>query len=89
MKYAVHITERALYDLGRMDKNIARRIVDKLTFFESTGEPLCYAKKLNDSIYGTYRFRIGEYRAIFDIDAKGEICILMILRVKHRKDVYR
>jgi len=37
---------------------------------------------------GRFRFRIGDYRAIFAIDKSGKIQILMILNVKHRKEIY-
>ncbi len=89
MRYAVKITERAMNDIGRLDKKIARRVVDKLSFFESAKNPLRFAERLTDFSVGSYRFRIGDYRAIFDIDKKGSIFLLMILRVKHRKEVYR
>ncbi|HJH28326.1 MAG TPA: hypothetical protein C5S51_01315 [Methanosarcinaceae archaeon] len=34
---------------------------------------------------GTYIFRIGEYRAIFDIDGGN----IVILRLGHRKNIYK
>jgi mRNA-degrading endonuclease RelE of RelBE toxin-antitoxin system len=34
---------------------------------------------------GQYRFRVGDYRAVFDIDGSR----LIILMIEHRRDVYR
>jgi mRNA interferase RelE/StbE len=34
-------------------------------------EPLKYAQKLITHKIGTYRFRIGDYRGIFDIDGEN------------------
>lgn len=34
---------------------------------------------------GTYRYRIGDYRVIFDMDGKK----VVILRIGHRREVYR
>ncbi len=34
---------------------------------------------------GTYRFRVGNYRVIFDLDDEQ----IVILRVGHRRDIYR
>ncbi|WP_456486560.1 type II toxin-antitoxin system RelE family toxin [Candidatus Alkanophaga liquidiphilum] len=34
---------------------------------------------------GTYRFRIGDYRIIFDIDDDN----MVILRIGHRKSIYK
>jgi mRNA interferase RelE/StbE len=48
-------------------------------------DPLGYAKKMVDPSLGTYRFRIGDYRVIFDIEGEE----IVILRVGHRKEIYR
>lgn len=46
-------------------------------------------KNWKDIQYGQYRFRIGDYRATFDLNEEGEITILYILSIKHRKNAYR
>lgn len=50
--------------------------------------PLKYAKKLTDFNAGTYRFRVGDYRVIFDIDNRRNILALLILKIGHRKEIY-
>ncbi len=87
--YQVRYTKRALKDLEELPKVMAKHIVEKITFFRKQKNPLNFAKKLKSSKFGTYRFRIGSYRAIFDIDKQGNIQILLILTIKHRKEVYR
>lgn len=87
--YEPEYTNQASEDLCKLQKNISKRILSKIIFFCSQKDPLKYAKKLKNFTFGTYRFRIGEYRVIFDLDQKGNIKILMILRIKHRKDVYK
>jgi mRNA interferase RelE/StbE len=44
-----------------------------------------YSETLRDAKLGTYRFRIGDYRVIFDIEGTD----IVVLRVGHRKDIYR
>jgi mRNA-degrading endonuclease RelE of RelBE toxin-antitoxin system len=88
MKYTTVYTKDATHDLAGLPKKIARRIVDKIEFFRTQPEPLHFAKRLTNFEPGQFRFRIGDYRAIFDVDSKGAIHILMILRIKHRKDIY-
>lgn len=85
--YKTEYTKKAQNDLRRLDYSISGRIVKKIDFFISQKEPLKFAKKLK---MGTerYRFRVGDYRVIFKIDERGNIKILMILRIKHRKDIY-
>ena len=88
MKYKLFYTLKAKKDLLSLDKKIASKILDKLDFFINSEEPLKYAKKLVNKPTGAYRFRVGVYRVIFDIDNKGKLSILLVLKIKHRKDVY-
>lgn len=88
MKWEVIYTRRATEDLSSLPHAVAQRVADKIKFFKVQIDPLAFAKRLTQSSVGTYRFRIGNYRAIFDVDHKVEIRILLILRIRHRKDVY-
>jgi len=88
MKYKLFYTLKAKKDLSNFNLNITKKILDKIDFYIETDEPLKHSKKLSNFKFGTYRFRIGDYRAIFDVDNKGNIIILIILRIKHRKEVY-
>ena len=81
--YKVVFTEKALSDLYALDKQTQERIAKKLK--EYSKNPLKYARKLSTIQIGTYRFRIGDYRVIFDIEEEN----IIILRVGHRKDIYR
>jgi len=49
------------------------------------GNPLQYAESLTDPELGSYRFRIGDYRVIFDIESND----IVVLRVGHRKEIYK
>ena len=81
--YRIVLTQRALRDLENIDKKTQNRIAAKLK--EYAQEPLRYARKLINPDIGTYRFRIGDYRVIFDVDDET----FVILRVGHRQNIYR
>ena len=85
--YQLVYTELALKDLSCLDRPNAKRITDKIRFFSSQPNLKPFCKALT-GFHDRFRFRIGTYRAIFRIDSSGEIQILMILRIKHRKDIY-
>ena len=51
----------------------------------SSKNPINFAEHLNDFKFGEYRFRIGDYRIIFDVKDN----VAMILKVGHRKDIYK
>ena len=81
--YKVIFTQRALKDWKNIDKEIQDRIATRLK--EYAKEPFRYVKKLIHPKIGTYRFRIGDYRVIFDIDDEN----IVVLRIGHRKSIYK
>lgn len=87
--YKIVVTEKALSDLQKLDKGVVSRILRKLKYFENSKEPLRFAVKLKDSSLGDYRFRVGEYRILFDLNEADKITVLAILAIKHRKDIYK
>jgi mRNA interferase RelE/StbE len=81
--YKLVYTDRAVKDIKKLDIIARRRLrkaLEKLSI-----SPLKYSTKLINSKIGEYRFRIGDYRVIFDL-VDGEI---VILRVGHRREIYR
>lgn len=86
--HSVIYTEKARQDLKKLEIKIAQRIIGKIYFFSLQINPILFSKKLQNSNLGHYRFRIGDYRVLFDTDQKGSLYVLMILRIKHRKDIY-
>lgn len=89
MKCEIIYAKKALKNLKKLPLNQARKIVKKISYYGRQEKPISFAKKLKHPAFGEYRFRIGDFRAIFDLDKKGNLNILYILAVKHRRDVYR
>ena len=85
MAYTILITKRAKKDIEILDTVIRKQLAKKLHYFESLDDIKTAAKKLEDSDIGEYRLRVGNYRMIFDLEKKT----IIILRIQHRKDVYR
>ena len=83
MKYRFVYTHRAIKDIQRLEPAVKKRIGKTLLRYE--GDPLKYAIRLTESKLGTYRFRIGDYRAIFDLEGNE----IVVLRVGHRRDIYK
>ena len=83
MKYTLIYTQRAERDIARLYSKTKERIGKTLLRYQE--EPLRYAEKLSDPILGGYRFRIGDYRVIFDIEGNE----IVVLRVGHRREIYR
>ncbi len=85
MSYQLKISDQAKKDIQALDPVTQKRIVKKLKFFLAHDNPVKYAKKLTDNSGGDYRWRVGPYRLVFDIDKR----IIKLLRVQHRREVYR
>ncbi len=80
--FKIVFTERAIKDLYKLDKQCQIRIAQKLK--EYSISPFEHLIKLTNPIIGTYRFRIGDYRVIFDIVENS----IVVLRLGHRKSIY-
>ncbi len=83
MAYSLIYTKTAARDIQKLDTVAKRKIGKKLK--EYSQSPFVHAKKLTDPKIGTYRFRVGNYRIVFDTEGNN----LVILRVGHRKEIYR
>ncbi len=83
MKYTLVYTRRAQRDIKKLESDTKGRIGKAL--FRFSEEPLRFAEKLSDPILGEYRFRIGDYRVIFDIEGNE----IVVLRVGHRREIYK
>ena len=76
---------RSAIELQRLPKKEARFVLKKLVYYLNSDSPLTFAERLTDYQYGDYRFRIGYYRVTFDVEGDK----IVVLKVGHRKDVYR
>jgi mRNA interferase RelE/StbE len=84
-KYRIVFAGSSKKDLDKLDNTTRQRIAKKLIFFLEQEDPLSYARQLVHSKIGGYRFRVGHYRIVFDVDGDT----LQVVSVKHRKDVYK
>lgn len=85
MAYKVLITKEAKKDIEALPVPVKSQLHKKLIHFSSLPDVKVVAKKLINHEAGEYRFRVGNYRIIFDLDKHT----IVILRIIHRKDVYR
>jgi len=83
LTYKVIFTNRALKDLKSISDENKKKIIPKLKEFAN--DPLLYSRKLTNPKIGNYRFRVGNFRIVFDIE-DGNI---IILRIGDRKDIYK
>ena len=80
--YQVILSNKAEKQLGKLERPLQERIVTALERIRI--RPEAYITKLVGE--QLYKFRVGDYRIIIDID-QGLLRILVI-KIAHRKNVY-
>ena len=75
-------TDNAIKDLKKLDKQSAKHIIKKIDNLKDY--PLTNNIKKLKNFYPPYRYRIGYYRILFDIEEKN----IIIFKIVHRKDAY-
>jgi len=83
MNYKVVYTKSAFKDIKKLDQVAKRKIKNKIEAYLQN--PTSNAKRLTNPKIGTYRWRAGNYRIVFDIKNKT----VVILRMGHRREIYR
>lgn len=83
MSFKILYTKTAFKDIEKLDSVVKKRIKKQIE--KNLNAPLSNARKLTDSRMGSYRWRVGNYRIVFDIHART----IVILRVRHRKESYK
>ena len=89
MAWTISYTETALKQLKKLDRSIARRLVDFMDErVAAQGDPRSSGKALTGPLLGSYwRYRVGDYRIICDL--QDGALVVLVLEVGNRKDIYR
>lgn len=88
MSYHVEFAKRALKDLKKLDKSTAALILGWVRKnLEGCADPRVHGKGLTANRSGEWRYRVGDYRLLAEIQ-DGKLIILM-LTVGHRSEVYQ
>lgn len=81
----VIFSPKAVREFRRLPKTEQQRIKHKIATYTESSDPLVFAKAMTGEYSGNYRFRIGDYRVIFDCTSD----MVYILKIGHRKDIYK
>ena len=87
MTYHVELTEQARKALKKMDRQTAMMLTAWIRKnLESCTDPRQHGKGLTANRSGQWRYRVGDYRIIADI--QDDKIVILILTIGHRKEVY-
>ncbi len=83
MPFAISYSAEAFVQLKKLEKQIAKRVIKKLD--TTRANPFLYFKRLVGRT--EYKRRVGDYRAIADIDNDKKI--IFVRALGHRKNIYK
>ena len=85
--YKVEYTPLAIKQLKKMDKHISALIIGWIEKnLVGCENPRQYGKGLVANRSGEWRYRIGDYRILADI--QDDKLVILIITVGHRREVY-
>jgi mRNA interferase RelE/StbE len=85
MPYTVEFSRNARRELQRLPEDIQARIWDAVVQLEHNPRT-----RLVEKLKGAanlYRYRVGTYRIVYEVH--DDTLIVMLIRIRHRREVYR
>jgi mRNA interferase RelE/StbE len=88
MAWKVEVSEEAERQLGKLDRQVAKRIVkflnERIACLEN---PRSIGEALHGLKFGEFwKYRVGDYRIVVRIEDK--ILRVLVVKVGHRREVY-
>ncbi len=89
MNWAIEFAPEAVRELDKLDAQVSRRI---LKFLRDRVSRLKGPRSIGSALQGTrlgefWKYRVGDYRIICKIE--DDRLLILVLRVGHRREVYR
>ena len=82
----LEFSEAARKAFKKIDKTMQKRIKEYLDEVLQLENPRSRGKALTGNLVNLWRYRVGDYRIICDI--QDEKILIKVLRLGHRKEIY-
>ncbi len=86
MPWTIKYADSVKGQMRKIDKQIAREIVDYMDDIAKLENPGSKGKSLQGALGGLWRYRMNDWRIICDIQHTE--LIVLVLRIGHRKNIY-
>lgn len=87
MAWRIEIDKDVQREMKKLDKQVAKRITAKLREVSQLDDPRSMGKGLTGNLAGLWRYRVGDYRIICDIE--DGVLLILVVDVAHRREVYK
>jgi mRNA interferase RelE/StbE len=87
LAWTVEVSDYAEKQLRKLDKPIQKRLLDWLEDrIEGCKNPRHFGEPLRGEMAGLWRYRIGDYRVICEI--QDQQLVVLALALGHRREIY-
>lgn len=87
MAWRIEIDKDVQRSMKKLDRQVAKRIVAKLREISQLEDPRSKGKGLTENKSGLWRYMVGDYRIVADIE--DDVLVILVVDVDHRSRVYR
>lgn len=87
MTWTIKVDKGVQRTMKKLDRQVASRILAKLREISQLDDPRSTGKALTGNLAGLWRYRVGDYRIVCDIE--DEVLVVLVIDVAHRREVYR
>lgn len=88
MKYKIVYEKKAIKNLSKIDKAQQKLIISWIEKnLSNIDDPKVSGKALKGNLKGYWRYRVGNYRILADIN--DEEIKIIIINIGHRKEIYK
>lgn len=85
-KWTINFTKKSQKELQKLDRPIQTQIVAELDRILLLNNPRGVGKSLTGELSGLWRYRVGDYRVIAELEDR--IFTVIVVRIGHRKQIY-
>ena len=86
MNWTVEFDQHSLKQLSKLDKTVSRQILDYMEEISELADPFSRGSGLKGNLVGLWRYRVGDYRVICDIQAR--VVTVFVVEIGHRSEIY-
>ncbi|MBP6218638.1 MAG: type II toxin-antitoxin system RelE/ParE family toxin [Oligoflexales bacterium] len=88
MKWKIEFEKNAAKEIKKLDPGVVKRLLSFLTRIEKLDDPRSVGEALKGSSLNTFwKYRVGDFRLICEI--RDATILIIVVKVGHRKDIYR
>ena len=87
MARRIEIDKDVQRSMKKLDRQTARRIIAKLREISQLEDPRSTGKALVGNLAGLWRYQVGDYRIICDIE--DGVLVILVVDIAHRSTVYK